>query len=85
MRLADSEGGKGYRTYLFTRTAPSPTAPPLALNATRRPRCRRRPRPAPGQAQRYTRRICVLLPKQMATQSGSAEDHCSWLTSLSAP
>ena len=32
---------------------------------------------------RYTLRICVLFPKQMATQSGCVVDHCSWL--ISAP
>ncbi len=32
----------------------------------------------------YTRRICVLEPKQIATQSGCVVDHCSWLTSAPA-
>ena len=27
----------------------------------------------------------MLLAKQMATQSGCAVDHCSWLTSAPAP
>ena len=27
-----------------------------------------------------TRRICIACPKPMATQSGWAIDHCSWLT-----
>ena len=31
----------------------------------------------------HTRSTCALLPKQMATQSGCAELHCSWL--ISAP
>lgn len=31
-----------------------------------------------------TRKICVLLPKQIATQSGWVADHCNWLTSAPA-
>ena len=29
-------------------------------------------------------RACVLLAKQMATQSGCVVDHCSWFTSAPA-
>ena len=37
-----------------------------------------------GRACAHTRKICILLSKAMATQSGCAADHCSWLISASA-
>lgn len=51
--------------------------PPACVSATCAPG--ERAAPASPRAGPHTRRICALLPKQMASQSGCAALHCSWL------